>query len=1024
MRKNQIAAKLKATAIELQAKVMSNKVVRATGKWYGQRSNVTKFLISYSLIFAVIAVFLFVGYFLNGNTFVHQTDGYAQHYRALLYYGEYLREIARNILSGNWVIPTWDFAIGMGGDIITTMQHYCLGEPLSLLAAIVPQRFTWLLFGVLIIIRLYLSGLTFAYLCRTVGWNKNRLAILAGSVVYVFCVWQISYSTVHTMFALPMIFLPLIIAGVERILRGRLGWVLTVSVFLLAISNFYFFGVCAILTVIYTVIRMIITYRKDFKLYIRPFLRIAFCALLGTLLAAFILLPVGYATFSSGRSETGTVNQWLYPLYYYSELISAPISIDTGLGVGANLVAGVTPVAMLGIFILFRRHDKNSTKNEVLVMRALVIACALITIFPMLAKVTNGFMYADNRWSFAIVLVIASSVVLMWSRLTELKRSDAKYLAICLVVYVLLCLIFRKTREEMVFASLAIMAACLFGLTYAKTTKARRIIAFASIVIGAMYMGFCVNDTSKFGIEYDTKNRLQVQHIKDSDAKAAKKVAESDDDNGFYRYSGRSMVTNAGLTNGVSSTSSYWSIVSPYIGKFYKEFGLLGNHPHWHDGYDDRSALLSLASVKYYTIPNDSVGAAPYGFTYVKTVNVAGGTNKELKNQIKREFGNVSDAQIKVLQNRGTTVQANDQATVIAQKYKVYRNNYAMPLGYTYNNAIDETKLDKYNEIEREEIVSKALAVSNCGDKCKNGNADISTTSQKLDYTLSHGKNATSGRNRKVNDGVTRVGNSFVVTSKNAMVRFSYNKKEAGTTYLRLNGLKYRESKRADIYSDNRTVDPDNLYNDAVGRTVDPADLHKIGVDDRYDKPVLNFKMKVLAKSNDRYPQYIDYKTEYFNWYANRHNFVVNVGYSEPTEDAITVTFPQPGIYSFDSIDVINQPMDNYEKSMNALREDTLKNVKIGTNQVTGNIDLDKSKWLALSIPYSDGWTAYVDGKETKLYRANIQFMALHLDPGKHKIKLVYHTPLLNAGLAISGVTVLIIVGILWNAFLKKKVRI
>ena len=68
----------------------------------------------------------------------------------------------------------------------------------------------------------------------------------------------------------------------------------------------------------------------------------------------------------------------------------------------------------------------------------------------------------------------------------------------------------------------------------------------------------------------------------------------------------------------------------------------------------------------------------------------------------------------------------------------------------------------------------------------------------------------------------------------------------------------------------------------------------------------------------------------------------------------------------------------------------------MGTNEITGDISVSEKKALVLSVPYSKGFTAYVDGKETKLQKANTMFMALELEPGSHEIRLTYCTPYLK----------------------------
>ena len=59
---------------------------------------------------------------------------------------------------------------------------------------------------------------------------------------------------------------------------------------------------------------------------------------------------------------------------------------------------------------------------------------------------------------------------------------------------------------------------------------------------------------------------------------------------------------------------------------------------------------------------------------------------------------------------------------------------------------------------------------------------------------------------------------------------------------------------------------------------------------------------------------------------------------------------------------------------------------------------------LFLSLPYNDGWTAYVDGVKTDIKKANIGFMGLEITSGTHSIRLEYSTPGYKTGLVVSGV--------------------
>ena len=120
-------------------------------------------------------------------------------------------------LNGKSFISLWDFSLGTGSDILTTLNYYVIGEPLNLLSVFVPARYTEYLYDFLIILRLYFAGLAFMQFCRVMGRKGN--GIIAGAVIYVFTGYTMFVAVRHPFFITPMIFFPLILTGVEKILK-------------------------------------------------------------------------------------------------------------------------------------------------------------------------------------------------------------------------------------------------------------------------------------------------------------------------------------------------------------------------------------------------------------------------------------------------------------------------------------------------------------------------------------------------------------------------------------------------------------------------------------------------------------------------------------------------------------------------------------------------------------------------------------------------------------------------------------
>lgn len=71
-------------------------------------------------------------------------------------------------------------------------------------------------------------------------------------------------------------------------------------------------------------------------------------------------------------------------------------------------------------------------------------------------------------------------------------------------------------------------------------------------------------------------------------------------------------------------------------------------------------------------------------------------------------------------------------------------------------------------------------------------------------------------------------------------------------------------------------------------------------------------------------------------------------------------------------------------------------------NGFVSHITLSRDNLVFYSVPYDDGWKAYVNGREAKIYNVNKGFMAVAAGAGENEIKFVYTVPGLTGGIIIS----------------------
>lgn len=115
---------------------------------------------------------------------------------------------------------------------------------------------------------------------------------------------------------------------------------------------------------------------------------------------------------------------------------------------------------------------------------------------------------------------------------------------------------------------------------------------------------------------------------------------------------------------------------------------------------------------------------------------------------------------------------------------------------------------------------------------------------------------------------------------------------------------------------------------------------------------------------------------------------------------------------------------NRFEASVDRFRTNSMKITSdLNHDTVRGTIDVKKNSPMLLSIPYDNGWSAYVDGKPVKIHKVVDNLMAIDLKAGHHKIVLNYHVPGLKLGWIVSITSIVLFAGFLIVIRTKNKAK-
>ena len=926
------------------------------------------FYLIYTILFSILFLFCFSLFWLYGKAPVWSADGISQHFPGVIYMRNWLAEGWNNLCSGNGLkLRQWDSKIGFGDDVLNVISF----RPIAWIAILFDERHIIDYLWFTIALRMYLTGITFCEYGLYRGFD--RYATLIAGLLYTFSSYTMYYAPKHYMFTNMMFLLPLLCLGIEKIFKEKKKFVFAIGVTAAAWSYIYMLYILMVFAVFYYFIGFFFHEKKhNYKLFLSSALKCCFGGIIGLSVAMLSVLPAVIQAFQSDRVGENHVKtytcSWHYIKTFYIDYI---LHLFDSKELYSGLILGISGLG--GIAILFMLFSTKLKKYfEYKVAYAFI---TLLLLIPAGAVLFNAFSGSGFRWCFgyhfliSVILAAALPDIIRISKQTLFKIAFAEMM----YLLILLCLfLIGKEINVLGFFSIFIFTLWLFftvvwdkrgmGIT-------SKILLFTLVALEIVLKS--VNLYSPYGENYlsEFHDDRTINYEVDSLAAAAVKqlsdtsVYRVDEiDNDFYEsvYN-----RNYGLRAGVNGVSSFYSYSDGGIRAYADAVGLAQQPaPFCILNLAHRTGLNTLNAVKYITVPEQINAGLPYGYKFLKTVKLLDA------------YGDMQDV-------------------------RIYENQYSLPYMYCYDSYIAEKDYMQLSATQREQAMLQGIVLEDEIDypktKLQFDEKVILTSDEILAQLKEKNRDSTS----------IIIGDNWIKTLRNNVsITLDFEGIERAESYIKWSDLEFVPLSKK------------NDSNIVLGKNASRMEKLNYELQDMFGDTVS--VSRIILDST----QSIYLLDEYEKYYKGAVDAVGNLGYMEEPENKVKLTFTNSGLYKFSDMQISAQPMDHYAEKVNQLKKNPVEDIRLIQDGIRGNVRLEKEQLVYINIPYKAGWTAYVNDKRVKIYRANQMGMAIIAERGNNEIELRYEIP----GLKWGGYITLLSIGIcvlfhLLRYFIKNKRR-
>lgn len=580
---------------------------------FGEFIKSNKYILISALVAFVITQLIYYCYSLvpYGNMTILRMDLYHQ-------YGPLFAELYDRLTDGGSLIYSWNS--GLGSSFLGNFFNY-LSSPSSFIILFFGHENIPEAIAAMIAIKATLSAGVFTYYIKK-SISKHDVTSVAFGIMYAFCGFFVAYYW-NLMWLDAMVLFPLVILGIEKIIKQGKPALYCAALALTFISNYYMAYMVCIFSVLYFIAYYFSQYplNKKFNnhidknetifkklansVFFSSGVKFAFFSVVAVLLAAFAVLPLfsilNSSSATSGDAPTEFKKYFAVFDFLANHLLAAEPTIrSSGTDVLPNVYCGILTLILVPLFLFNKKIELREKVSYVSLLGVLYFSFSV----NYLNFFWHGFHFPNDlpyRFSFMYSFIL---LIMAYKALIHIKAYSGKEILSSGLGFVLFLVLVEKITSKNI-GDLSLGLSIIFGIGYVLILRLLKDKKFQASAVSILLICTVTSEIALGNTNSYSMNQSKSNYTSDYEDFTALKEKLDEYDGGFYRMELTNLRTRMDPSwynyNGVSIFSS---MAYEKVANMQQDVGMFGNYINSYT-YNPQTAVYNAMFGLKYLVDND-----------------------------------------------------------------------------------------------------------------------------------------------------------------------------------------------------------------------------------------------------------------------------------------------------------------------------------------------------------------------------------------------------------------------------------